>query len=86
MVTLAAQGAPIISVGVIDAAGTEAVIVRPDAGISSVKGLKGKKILTTANAGVNTFFPLVLRCSRWCTRFQLPSRCWWSSSHSWWLG
>ena len=61
MVTLAAQGAPIISVGVIDAAGTEAVIVRPDAGISSVKGLKGKKILTTANAGVNTFFPLVLR-------------------------
>ena len=46
---------------VIDAAGTEAVIVRPDAGISSVKGLKGKKILTTANAGVNTFFPLVLR-------------------------
>jgi NitT/TauT family transport system substrate-binding protein len=61
MVTLAAQGAPIVSVGVIDAAGTEAVIVRPDAGISSVKGLKGKKILTTANAGVNTFFPLVLR-------------------------
>ena len=61
MVTLAAQGAPIISVGVIDAAGTEAVIVRPDAGVSSVKGLKGKKILTTANAGVNTFFPLVLR-------------------------
>ena len=43
MVTLAAQGAPIISVGVIDAAGTEAVIVRPDAGISSVKGLKVKR-------------------------------------------
>ena len=61
MVTLAAQGAPIISVGVIDAAGTEAIIVRPDAGVSSVKDLKGKKILTTANAGVNTFFPLVLR-------------------------
>ena len=60
MVTLAAQGAPIISVGVIDAAGTEAIIVRPDAGVSSVKDLKGKKILT-ANAGVNTFFPLVLR-------------------------
>jgi NitT/TauT family transport system substrate-binding protein len=60
MVTLAAQGAPLISVGVIDAAGTEAVIVRPDAGVSTIQDLKGKKILTTANAGVNTFFPLVL--------------------------
>ena len=45
MVTLAAQGAPIISVGVIDAAGTEAIIVRPDAGVSSVKDLKGKRSL-----------------------------------------
>jgi NitT/TauT family transport system substrate-binding protein len=58
MVTLAAQGAPLISVGVIDAAGTEAVIVRPDAGIASIQDLKGNKILTTANAGVNTFFPM----------------------------
>ena len=61
MVTLAAQGAPLVSVGVIDAAGTEAVIVRPDAGVTNIQDLKGKKILTTANAGVNTFFPLVLR-------------------------
>jgi len=61
MVTLAAQGAPLISVGVIDAAGTEAVIVRPDADVSSMEDLKGKKILTTANAGVNTFFPIVLK-------------------------
>jgi NitT/TauT family transport system substrate-binding protein len=60
MVTLAAQGAPLISVGVIDASGTEAVIVRPDAGVKSLEDLKGKKILTTANAGVNTFFPIVL--------------------------
>lgn len=61
MVNLVAKGAPLISVGVIDAAGTEAIIVRPDSGIRSIKDLKGKKILTTANAGVNTFFPLVLR-------------------------
>jgi NitT/TauT family transport system substrate-binding protein len=61
MVNLAAQGAPLISVGVIDAAGTEAVIVRPDSGVKSIADLKGKSILTTANAGVNTFFPLVLK-------------------------
>ena len=61
MVTLAAQGAPLISVGVIDAAGTEAVIVRPDSGVKKIGDLKGKKILTTANAGVNTFFPIVLK-------------------------
>ena len=59
-VTLAAQGAPLISVGVIDAMGTEAVIVRPDTGIETIADLEGQKILTTANAGVNTFFPLVL--------------------------
>ena len=61
MTTLAAQGAPLVSVGVIDAMGTEAILVRPDAGVSSIDDLKGKKILTTANAGVNTFFPLVLK-------------------------
>jgi NitT/TauT family transport system substrate-binding protein len=61
MVNLAAKGAPLISVGVIDAAGTEAVIVRPDAGVKAITDLKGKTILTTANAGVNTFFPLVLK-------------------------
>jgi NitT/TauT family transport system substrate-binding protein len=60
MINLASQGAAIISVGVIDAMGSEAIIVRPDAGISSIADLKGKKLLTTANAGVNTFFPIVL--------------------------
>ncbi|MCR9061720.1 MAG: ABC transporter substrate-binding protein, partial [Rhodobacteraceae bacterium] len=48
------------SVAVIDAMGAEAVILRPDSGVSSVADLKGKTILTTANAGVNTFFPIVL--------------------------
>ncbi len=61
MVTLAAQGAPLVSVAVIDASGTEAIIVRPDAGVSSIEDLKGKKVLTTANAGVNTFIPIVLK-------------------------
>jgi len=61
MVNLASKGAPLISVGVIDAMGTEAVLVRPDAGVKNAKDLKGKKILTTANAGVNTFFPIVLK-------------------------
>ena len=61
MTNLAAKGAPLISVGVIDAMGTEAIIVRPDAGVKTVADLKGKAILTTANAGVNTFFPLVLK-------------------------
>jgi NitT/TauT family transport system substrate-binding protein len=63
MLNLAAKGAPLISVGVIDAMGTEAVIVRPDAGVKSLADLKGKTILTTANAGVNTFFPLVLQAA-----------------------
>jgi NitT/TauT family transport system substrate-binding protein len=61
MTKLVSQGAPLVSVGVIDAMGTEAVLVRPDAGIKSIKDLKGKKILTTSNAGVNTFFPIVLK-------------------------
>ena len=62
MVDLASKGAPVKSVGVIDAMGTEAVLVRPDAGVEEVqyKISKGKEILTTANAGVNTFFPIVL--------------------------
>jgi NitT/TauT family transport system substrate-binding protein len=63
MLNLAAKGAPLISVGVVDAMGTEAVIVRPDAGVKSLADLKGKTILTTANAGVNTFFPLVLQAA-----------------------
>jgi NitT/TauT family transport system substrate-binding protein len=61
MVTLAAQGAPLISVAVIDAMGTDAVLVRPDSGVKTIQDLKGKKLLTTANAGVNTFFPLALK-------------------------
>ena len=61
MTNLAAKGAPLISVGVIDAMGTEAIIVRPDAGVKTITDLKGKNLLTTANAGVNTFFPLVLK-------------------------
>lgn len=31
-----------------------------DNGIKDIKDLKGKTLLTTANAGVNTFFPIVL--------------------------
>jgi NitT/TauT family transport system substrate-binding protein len=61
MINLVAQGADLVSVAVIDAMGTEAVLVRPDAGVKSITDLKGKSILTTANAGVNTFFPLVLK-------------------------
>jgi len=61
LVNLASKGAPLISVAVIDAMGTEALIVRPDAGVSKIADLKGKKLLTTSNAGVNTFFPLVLK-------------------------
>lgn len=60
MTKLASEGAPLVSVGVIDAMGTEAILVRPDAGIKDIKDLKGKSLLTTANAGVNTFFPIVL--------------------------
>ena len=60
LVSLASKGAPIISIGVIDAMGTEAILVRPDTGIKEIGDLKGKNILTTANAGVNIFFPIVL--------------------------
>ena len=42
MTNLAAKDAPLISVGVIDAMGTEAVIVRPDAGVKTLADLKGK--------------------------------------------
>ena len=58
MMKLAAQGAPVISVATIDATGTDAVIVNPDAGIKTFKDLEGKKVLTTAGAGVNTMFPV----------------------------
>ena len=42
MTNLAAQGAPLISVGVIDAMGTEAIIVRPDAGVKDDQGPEGQ--------------------------------------------
>jgi NitT/TauT family transport system substrate-binding protein len=58
LIKLAAQEAPIVSVATIDGTGTEAVLVRPDSGIKTFKDLEGKKVLTTAGAGVNTFFPI----------------------------
>jgi NitT/TauT family transport system substrate-binding protein len=61
MISLASGGAPLISVAVIDAMGTDGVLVRPDSGVKSLADLSGKVLLTTANAGVNTFFPLVLK-------------------------
>ena len=60
MTDLASKGAPIKSIGVIDAMGTEAILVRPDSGVKTIKDLKGKKILTTDNEGVNKFFRIVL--------------------------
>ncbi len=56
MMNLAAQAAPVISVMEVDAMGTDAVLARPDSGIKTFKDLVGKKVLTTAGAGVNTFF------------------------------
>jgi NitT/TauT family transport system substrate-binding protein len=58
MMKVAAQGAPIISVATIDATGTDAVLVNPESGIKTFKDLEGKKVLTTAGAGVNTMFPV----------------------------
>jgi NitT/TauT family transport system substrate-binding protein len=61
LINQAAQGAPIISVATIDAMGADAVLCRPDAGISKVQDLNGKEILTTAGAGVNSFWPVVVK-------------------------
>ncbi len=61
MVDLVSKGAPLISVAVIDAMGTDGVLARPDTGVKTLADLAGKVVLTTANAGVNTFFPLVLK-------------------------
>ncbi len=58
LINLAATGAPVVSIATIDATGVDAVIARPDSGIKTPKDLEGKKILTTASAGVNLFFPL----------------------------
>ena len=43
MLNLAAQGAPLISVAIIDAQGTEAIIVSPDAGIKTITDLEGQE-------------------------------------------
>ncbi|MCP4397601.1 MAG: ABC transporter substrate-binding protein [bacterium] len=60
-INLAAAGAPVVSVATIDGTGVDACIVRPDSGIKTPKDLEGKQVLTTANAGVNLFFPLFLK-------------------------
>ena len=61
MIQLAAQGAPVVSVATIDAQGTDSVLVNPDAGIKTFKDLEGKRVLTTAGAGVNTLFPVACK-------------------------
>src|SRR5215831_18054339 len=55
------MGAPIIAVATIDAQGSDAVLCRPDAGISKIQDLNGKEILTTAGSGVNAFWPVVVK-------------------------
>ena len=61
LLNTAAQGAPIIGVATIDATGTDAVLCRPESGISKIQDLNGKEILTTAGAGVNAFWPVVVK-------------------------
>jgi NitT/TauT family transport system substrate-binding protein len=60
LISNAAGGAPVIAVASIDAVGTDAVLCNPDSGITKFTDLKGKKILTTAGAGVNNYFPVAL--------------------------
>ena len=55
-----AQGAPVIAVATIDAQGADAVICRPDSGVKTLKDLEGKTLMTTAGAGVNAFWPVVV--------------------------
>ena len=43
MTDLVAKGAPLKSIGVIDAMGTEAILVKPDSGVKTIKDLKGEK-------------------------------------------
>ena len=43
MMNLAAQGAPVISVAVIDAQGTEAILVRPDAGVKTSRTSRARR-------------------------------------------
>lgn len=61
MIQLAAQGAPVVSIATIDAQGTDSVLVNPDSGIKTFKELEGKRVLTTAGAGVNTLFPVACK-------------------------
>jgi NitT/TauT family transport system substrate-binding protein len=60
LISNANGGAPVIAVASIDASGTDAVLCNPDAGITKFTDLKGKKIMTTAGAGVNNYFPVAL--------------------------
>jgi NitT/TauT family transport system substrate-binding protein len=60
LISNANGGAPVIAVASIDASGTDAVLCNPDSGITKFTDLKGKKILTTAGAGVNNYFPVAL--------------------------
>ena len=43
MVNLVSQGAPLVSVGVIDAMGTDAILVRPDTGVKTIADLKSAR-------------------------------------------
>lgn len=61
LINQVAQGAPVIAVATIDAAGTDAVLCNPDAKIATIKDLEGKTVLTTAGAGVNAFWPVVVK-------------------------
>jgi len=61
MIQLAAQGAPVMSIATVDAEGTDSVLVNPDSGIKIFKDLEGKRVLTTAGAGVNTLFPVACK-------------------------
>lgn len=61
LISNATGGAPVIAVASIDAMGTDAVLCRPDSGITKFEDLKGKQIMTTAGAGVNNYFPVALQ-------------------------
>lgn len=60
LISNAVEGAPVIAVMSVDAMGTDAVMCRPDSGITTFADLKGKTIMTTAGAGVNDYFPVAL--------------------------
>ena len=60
MINLAAQGAPVVSVAVVDAEGVDAVFCDPDSGVRTLQDLEGHTVLTTASAGTNLFFPVAV--------------------------